>query len=168
MTSDDRRTDEPRSDAPAARRPDRRSVLRGIGALAVGGATVSFVSACAADGSGSDGAKADPLAEPSEEVTAAVTTAVTSGSLAVGQASFLADVGVVVTRPAQDTYHAFSNVCPHAGGRIDRMNDGGTALLCPLHGSEFDPATGAVVQGPATSSLPGRDVKVAGGKASFA
>jgi len=49
---------------------------------------------------------------------------------------------------------AFADECPHAGCALS--SDGepdGAVLICNCHGSEFDLATGAVVQGPAEGPL---------------
>jgi 3-phenylpropionate/trans-cinnamate dioxygenase ferredoxin component len=39
--------------------------------------------------------------------------------------------------------------CTHVGGPLDRGAVSGTTVTCPLHGSQFDLRTGAVVRGPA-------------------
>lgn len=43
--------------------------------------------------------------------------------------------------------------CTHVGGPIDRGPVAGTTVTCPWHGSQFDLATGAVLQGPAAQPL---------------
>lgn len=57
--------------------------------------------------------------------------------------------GVVVTRTSSGI-SAFSVNCTHAGYPVERR---GSVLECDLHGSKFDPATGEVVNGPATRAL---------------
>jgi thiosulfate dehydrogenase [quinone] large subunit len=57
--------------------------------------------------------------------------------------------GVVVTRTSSGI-SAFRVNCTHAGYPVERR---GAVLECDLHGSTFDPATGAVVDGPATRAL---------------
>jgi nitrite reductase/ring-hydroxylating ferredoxin subunit len=52
----------------------------------------------------------------------------------------------VIRRSATD-YRAFSNVCPHSACGVSGFD--GRAMICPCHGSEFDPATGARTAGPA-------------------
>jgi Rieske Fe-S protein len=59
---------------------------------------------------------------------------------------------IVLTREAGDDVQAFSAVCTHQGCTVDRVADG--TIDCPCHGSRFDAATGAVVQGPAAQALP--------------
>jgi 3-phenylpropionate/trans-cinnamate dioxygenase ferredoxin subunit len=44
--------------------------------------------------------------------------------------------------------------CPLSGGLLT-----GTTIMCQCHGSRFDVATGAVVNGPATTSLTTYEVK---------
>ena len=57
--------------------------------------------------------------------------------------------GVVVTRTSSGI-SAFRVNCTHAGYPVERR---GAVLECDLHGSKFDPATGEVVNGPATRAL---------------
>jgi thiosulfate dehydrogenase [quinone] large subunit len=47
---------------------------------------------------------------------------------------------------------AFDAVCPHAGCTV-AYQAGAKIIACPCHGSEFNPETGAVIQGPATYGL---------------
>ena len=67
---------------------------------------------------------------------------------------------VLLTQPAEGTVLAFDAECPHQGCRVRSTDDGG--LVCPCHGSAFDPATGDVLQGPATSPLAAVAVAVSG------
>jgi Rieske Fe-S protein len=67
---------------------------------------------------------------------------------------------VLVTRPAAGTALAFDAECPHQGCAVRPDDVGG--LVCPCHGSAFDPATGDVLRGPATSPLTAVDVTVRG------
>ena len=66
---------------------------------------------------------------------------------------------VLVSRPDAGTVVAFDARCTHQGCTV-RATDGG--LVCPCHGSAFDPATGAAVHGPATSPLAPVGVAVRG------
>lgn len=43
-------------------------------------------------------------------------------------------------------YYATSNVCPHRGGRLSDGILNGTVVQCPLHGSQFNLATGQVMR----------------------
>jgi rieske iron-sulfur protein len=50
---------------------------------------------------------------------------------------------------------AFSAICPHAGCVVSSWIAESRILLCPCHGSEYDPArAGAVAGGPAPRPLP--------------
>lgn len=62
------------------------------------------------------------------------------------------------------TVHALADVCTHAGGPLHEgtMKDG--CLVCPWHGSMFDPSTGDVVHGPARAPAPVLETRVKAGK----
>ena len=66
---------------------------------------------------------------------------------------------VLVSRPREDEVVAFDAECTHQGCSV-RATDAG--LVCPCHSSAFDPATGEVLQGPATSPLTAVAVAVRG------
>jgi thiosulfate dehydrogenase [quinone] large subunit len=72
-----------------------------------------------------------------------------------GSASFTdpasGDPGLVIQATA-DQFVAFDAVCPHAGCTVAYAK-AARVIACPCHGSEFDAATGAVLQGPATRGL---------------
>ena len=56
----------------------------------------------------------------------------------------------LVARTAQTTVTTVTSVCTHEGCAVSGFAN--SVYVCPCHGSEFS-ASGAVVQGPATSSL---------------
>jgi rieske iron-sulfur protein len=59
------------------------------------------------------------------------------------------------------TLLAYSAICPHAGCLVSGWLASANWLLCPCHGSEYDPAkAGAVVGGPAPQPLPSIPVRV--------
>jgi rieske iron-sulfur protein len=59
---------------------------------------------------------------------------------------------------------AFSAVCTHAGCIVSAWRAADRVLLCPCHGSEYDPArAAAVVAGPAPQPLPSLPLAVVGG-----
>jgi hypothetical protein len=59
---------------------------------------------------------------------------------------------------------AFSAVCTHAGCIVSSWHAAGRLLLCPCHGSEYDPArAAAVVAGPAPLPLPALPLAVVNG-----
>jgi thiosulfate dehydrogenase (quinone) large subunit len=61
------------------------------------------------------------------------------------------DPSLVIQKTADD-FTAFDAICPHAGCTVAYQAASGI-IACPCHGSEFNPRTGAVIQGPATSGL---------------
>ena len=137
--------------------PDRRSVLRGAAAVAVGG-VAGFVVAQNSDAAkalaAGAAANAYGAAAPAaaDAPVAQLTDVPSGGGLVVGD--------VVITRDG-DTVHAFSATCTHQGCIVSGVTDG--EIHCPCHGSAFDASTGAVVTGPATRPLPVVGVEVRNG-----
>ncbi|MFD4642950.1 Rieske (2Fe-2S) protein [Lentzea sp. NPDC058436] len=58
---------------------------------------------------------------------------------------------LLVVQPRSGEFRAFNPSCPHVGSLVNPPAGG--AITCPLHGSTFDPSTGEVRKGPATSGL---------------
>jgi thiosulfate dehydrogenase [quinone] large subunit len=58
----------------------------------------------------------------------------------------------LVIQHTSGTFTAFDAICPHAGCTV-AYKTASNIIACPCHGSEFNPKTGAVVTGPATSGL---------------
>ena len=54
---------------------------------------------------------------------------------------------------ADDSFYATQGACTHRGGPLSEGDLMGHVVTCPLHGSQFDVATGQVVQGPAAEPL---------------
>ena len=69
------------------------------------------------------------------------------------------DPGLVIQRTAGQ-FIAFDAVCPHAGCTVG-YSASNNLIVCPCHGSEFDPSTGAVIAGPAPQGL--RTIEIAEG-----
>ena len=61
------------------------------------------------------------------------------------------DPGLVL-QLAKDQFVAYDAICPHAGCTVGYA-PGAKLIVCPCHGSEFDPTTGAVVSPPASRGL---------------
>ena len=117
--------------AASAREWPRRAVLAGSGAALL---------ACAACGSTSN--PAPPATTAADGAIASVSAIpVDSGLIAT------APSGQVILARANGKVVAHTAVCTHQGAIIDGSG------TCPLHGSRFNPATGAVVNGPASSPL---------------
>ena len=74
----------------------------------------------------------------------------------VGGGVVLADQKLVVTRDAAGKAAAFTAVCTHSGCIVQNVANG--TINCGCHGSKFDAATGAVVNGPAAQPLAGLPV----------
>ncbi len=152
-------------DTPARTGLGRRAFLRGAGAALTAGVSITVITACGGGKNDEATGAADLDALP-EQAQATIGQTVQSGKIPVGGATFLPESGLILTRPAQQEYRVLSNVCPHAGGKIDRQDERGR-LVCPLHGSQFDPATGKALVGPASQPLPVRPVAIHHGTASI-
>jgi len=160
---------------------DRRTLVLGGGAVAAS-AVVGAVAAGAAAGLGRavGGVKSpagggttalSPTAPPAggaTTTTAAGGTTTTAGAATAGKRIGLAsqvpvggaasftdpatgDPGLVL-QPTQGQFVAYDAVCPHAGCTVG-YSPGAKLIVCPCHGSEFDPATGAVISPPAPRGL---------------
>ena len=58
---------------------------------------------------------------------------------------------------------AYSAICTHSGCTVG-YDVAGSVLICPCHGSKFDPfKSGTAIVGPATNPLPGLKVSIEGG-----
>jgi thiosulfate dehydrogenase (quinone) large subunit len=73
------------------------------------------------------------------------------GGAAMFQDPATGDPGIVIQRTTGH-FVAFDAVCPHAGCTVgySAAND---LIVCPCHGSEFNPQTGALIMGPAPHGL---------------
>lgn len=58
----------------------------------------------------------------------------------------------LVIQVHKDKFVAYDAVCPHQGCTVGYVPSQ-RLIICPCHGSEFDPTDGDVVQGPATRGL---------------
>ncbi len=112
--------------------------------------------------------KARPATTPSATTPSATTTtapAVTkpagtavgpAADIPVGGAARFTDPAsgdpALVLQPEQGTFVAFDAVCPHAGCTVG-YSSAARLIVCPCHGSQFDPTTGAVEVGPAPHGL---------------
>lgn len=131
--------------------PDRRTVIRSAGVLGAGALGVAALAACGS--SVGDGAS-----KAVGSVTDAAKSAVKAAEIPVGGGRVLPEAQAVITQPKAGQYKAFSAVCTHAGCIVADVS-GGT-INCGCHGSQFDIATGAVRNGPATQPLPPKSVTV--------
>jgi Rieske Fe-S protein len=134
---------------PARPSASRRTVLRGAAAAPVAGLGLA---ACAGPGQGGPVA-----ATPTAPVDLGA-----EGEVSKGGAKLYRDHNVVVSRDGSGALKAYSTICTHAGCPINKLQ--GTTLICPCHGSQFDAATGKVVQSPATEPLAELPVKTTNGR----
>jgi Rieske Fe-S protein len=130
----------------------RRQVLRAAGVAALVPAAGAILAGCG-DGGGS---ASEPTVSPDGTVT------VPAADTIVGGATYYADATVVVTQPTEGDFRAFDATCPHQGCAASAFEDG--VLVCPCHGSQFDPSTGEVVHGPAETGLTALTATLDGGE----
>ncbi|GAA1832161.1 ubiquinol-cytochrome c reductase iron-sulfur subunit [Agromyces salentinus] len=151
--------------------PSRRAVLALGSTGLVSGALV--LAGCAPAGeapSGSGPASTPPegeptLENPSEsnaadepptgEDVAALADVPVGGSIA----ATIAGASALVAQPTAGQVVAFSAICTHQGCTVAAA---GGELDCPCHGSKFDSATGAVINGPAQEPLRAIPVSISG------
>ena len=118
----------------------RRTLL-----VAGGAGTALALAACAPSDSDSDSGTSSGTAAPTE--VAALGDIPVGGAIAV----MLDGSQIIVSQPTAGEVVAFSAICTHRGCIVVPEKKG---LNCPCHQSLFDPATGAVLKGPATEPLP--------------
>jgi cytochrome b6-f complex iron-sulfur subunit len=141
----------------------RRVVTTGaLGALAA--------TALAACGGDDDGATTTPTAG---ETAGGGATGGSGGAGAGGVVAKVADVPVggaipgqtpdgtkiILSQPEAGKVVAFDSRCPHQGCQVAPQGD---VLACPCHGSKFQVADGAVINGPATKGLTPVTVTISG------
>ena len=133
--------------------PSRRTVLASVGLAGVG------VTALAGCGAAEDAAN-DAASSAGDAATDAVKDAISKATIPVGGGKIFADQKVVVTQPTSGDFKAFSAVCTHQACVVSSIANG--TINCACHGSQYDIATGAVKQGPATKARPEKTVAVSG------
>jgi Rieske Fe-S protein len=138
----------------------RRSALRGCGVFAVGGVAGAVVTAAGRDDS-SGNATANAYGDQDTSAGSGAALAAVD-DIPDGGGLVLDDAKVVLTKADDGTVLAFSSICTHQGCPVDGVTDG--RISCPCHGSEFDAATGEVVDGAASRALPPVAVAVRDGE----
>ncbi|UUN26240.1 Rieske (2Fe-2S) protein [Streptomyces sp. FIT100] len=128
----------------------RRTVLKGV---ALAGAAGLGAAACSTE---------SKLGHAQVPTPTAPVDLGAADAVPVGGTRLYREQRLVVHRPAEGEYRAFSAQCTHAGCVLDKVE--GTEGNCPCHGSRFDVTTGEAVRGPATVPLPEVPVTVEGGK----
>ena len=62
---------------------------------------------------------------------------------------------------AVESFAAYSAICTHLGCTVNAQLEGDGHIMCPCHGSAFDPANGAaVLSGPAGRPLPALPIRL--------
>jgi Rieske Fe-S protein len=140
----------------------RRALVTGT----CGAACVAALSACSIYRVGPAPAPAAAPAAPDAQAAPAPAGSPQGGALArtsaipVGGGTVFAERDIVITQPEAGEFRAFSATCTHQGCPVTEVADG--TINCNCHGSKFAVADGSVVDGPADTGLPERDISVTG------
>ena len=132
----------------------RRRVLAAAGAAGAAALLAACGSETPAEGQTGTGSGGEEGDRPEGAIVAV-------DQVPVGGGFIDPDRGVVVTRPAEDQWRAFSATCTHASCLVSSVSSSG--IVCTCHGSTFSTTDGSVVGGPAPAPLPAKEVAVADG-----
>ncbi|WOQ18645.1 Rieske (2Fe-2S) protein [Raineyella sp. W15-4] len=122
----------------------RRSVLSVTGLAAAAVAGSSFLSSCT-----NPGQQTGQGSIPTSEIP-------------VGGGIVLTKGKYVITQPTAGQFHAFTNICAHAGCQVARVKD--SEIQCDCHGSRYSITDGHPTHGPAVRSLTQYPVEVTGNR----
>jgi thiosulfate dehydrogenase (quinone) large subunit len=142
---------------------------RALGARGAGGGSGRASGGGSSAGSGSTGNGAEQAGPPAPRRSSSVpANAVELGQgteLPVGTGATYSDpvngTPDILIRASDGTLTAFSAVCTHAGCTVGYESG---VIICPCHGGEYSPQTGAVIAGPPPSGLEPKKVIESGGK----
>jgi len=148
----------------------RRVVLRAGSLLPLGLGTAVLV-ACGGENSSSSAqdspeeqesssSQEDSSQESSQDSQGSGGVSFSAEDVPVGGATYDESTDTIYSQPTEGEFVAFDATCPHQGCAVSKFVD--AELECPCHGSRFDPATGEVLGGPATSGLKSKKVTVEG------
>jgi len=124
------------------------ATAQGTNALTGGGAATTTTSSTAPTAAGSG--TTTPVTEPSGTAVGPASDVPVGGSASFTDPAS-GDPALVIQQTAGE-FVAFDAVCPHAGCTV-AYQAAARIIACPCHGSEFNPRTGEVLNGPATSGL---------------
>jgi Rieske Fe-S protein len=154
------------TDAPASGGLTRRRILvsaAGVGALSLAGPVLV---ACGSDDGGTTPSTEDTSRAPSGDQTTGTGTGTGEDAIATtdqvpqGGGLILTDQKIVITQPESGEFKAFTAVCTHQGCTVGSVKD--NVIMCPCHGSQYDAATGEVINGPAPKGLAEKTITVEG------
>ena len=129
---------------------NRRAIIAALPGLILLPGAVAACSSSESSPAAPSPSAADAGGQPARsQATALGAVQVQQSQVPVGTAVVVS--GYVVAQPVSGQFVAYSAACTHRGVTVSAGN--GTTLHCPAHGSEFDGATGAVLNGPASSPL---------------
>ncbi len=116
-----------------------------------------------ASGSGSSTTTTVPESSVPNTTAPAGTPIGLASQVPVGSAASFTDPKTgdpgLVLQLAKGRFVAYDAICPHAGCTVG-YSSAANLIVCPCHGSEFDPSTGAVVSPPAPHGLSSIQVAV--------
>jgi len=139
-----------------------RRTLLAVGVVTAGAAGVAALAGCSASSKAAATSGAT-TAGPSGGSNSSTAGAGSGASPSVASLAKVADIPVgnaisatldgqpiLISQPAAGTIVAFTAICTHMGCTV--LPDG-KDFQCPCHGSIYNAATGAVIQGPAPAAL---------------
>jgi nitrite reductase/ring-hydroxylating ferredoxin subunit len=88
-----------------------------------------------------------------------------AADIPVGGGTIFADAQTVITQPEAGEFKAFTSICTHQQCQVAEVTD---TINCKCHGSKFSITDGSVVNPPAQSPLPAKNVTVDGDTVSVA
>lgn len=135
--------------------PLTRRTLVQIGGASAAGAGTLLLAACTGGGSGGSGSGGSGSGGSGGSTTVALSSIPVGGAVSAS----LGSAPIVVSQPTAGKVVAFSAVCTHQGCTVAPQDK---EFDCPCHGSKFDAATGAVLNGPARDPLPALSATVDG------
>jgi Rieske Fe-S protein len=130
----------------------------------VSAATISVcglaIAGCASSEGNNDGPTTPTPQPPADAVVVTATEVrITVSRVPELQAAngfvFVSAPRIIVGNLGNNNFRAYSAVCPHENQNVSSVQNG--LLFCPTHGSRFELATGAVVNGPANRALTARN-----------